>query len=578
MSNRDFYIAKVPQEATPLNHYEHGLFTPNPGVEQREVIKAFADESQLQPADIRGYNKEYLDEVLAHGKMDDIQRANLTYTAKQYEVNKTFDWGGAPTTDINAMTSGAVLVTEDLDLVPNDLTLGGAINAFKFLDAIPAKQINNARFHQWIDKTDIGGVEGDTVTNEYGFAVEAQPNYKRHYVAISYYAAAYSELESYTKQNNYLSQLVNLRADTQLRMKRDKALQLWQSNIGTPNVTDGFQGQIERLTNVEGAFPGEFIADFADTSLYSGLDGAGFSDPEDVERWGRRQGEVFNRPENAGGYNLTDIYVPTDIYKDYNEMRNYTAYQILNNSAQQYVTGALMNGFSNRYGNPTGNVTMVKTDRWMQEARRLLTAQTRSQLSIAHASVPAPVSVVAATSNNVNSRFTPTWYGTYVYGAEYIDVNGRPSAVTVIAAAVTVGAGNNTVTLTLTPPVGSVGGAFKIYRSKRNNPALGLAGINDMRFMVKVQRAVTPTTVVVDMNFDLPGSLRGFAFDENVPGWNGQQLYTFGYSEILLPRSMSALLLAPTGMVGSFGHWKKSYKSMAMFKNYVSRSFNWTPL
>ncbi|MGL6123808.1 MAG: hypothetical protein ACRC1W_12500, partial [Shewanella sp.] len=439
------------------------------------------------------------------------------------EIEKTFDWGGPPTTDINAMVNGQALTTEDLDTVPYDLTLGD--DSFKFLDNIPAMQVGSSRFHQYLLKNDIGGKEGDTVTNEIGFAVTAEPSYNRKFVAISYFAAGYEKLESLYAQPNFLGALVDLRRDALLRIKRDKALQVWDESIGTPYVTDGYLGQIKKLTNVEGAFPGEFIADCFNTAAgYSGLDIDGYSNPEDFEFFGRQVGEVMNRPENAGGGFVSDLYIPTDGYKDYNRMRQFTSYQILNNSAQSFVTGSLNTGFANRYGDPSGNLTRVNTDRWMQESRRLRPAQVLNLLSTAHLPVSPPVSVTSATSVSVSSKFvTPTWDGTYFYGVEFINQYGRPSAIVTVPAAVTVSPAGNVVTLTLTPPAGQPFGSFKVYRGRKNGP-IGAAGINDMRLVAKVERASTPTTLFVDDNSKLPGSINIFAFDQTIAGWQGKQL------------------------------------------------------
>ena len=170
----------------------------------------------------------------------------------------------------------------------------------------------------------------------------------------------------------------------------------------------------------------------------------------------------------------------------------------------------------------------------------------------------APTSVSASATSDSASKFTTAYAGNYMYAVHAINAYGI-SAATAIGSAVSVSAGDK-VTLTITPAsTGNAATGFIITRSK--------AGSTELMEMVRVANSGEATTVVVDLNEDLPGTAQVVLLtpqtDEMRPNASFGQLMAM--SNFDLPTDSS---LAHRGVVALYGMLEvRAPEYCAMIKN-----------
>lgn len=123
-------------------------------------------------------------------------------------------------------------------------------------------------------------------------------------------------------------------------------------------------------------------------------------------------------------------------------------------------------------------------------------------------------SVAPATAADPASEFTAADAGNYLYKAHAINRYGRSAALS-LTGPVAVAAGEKvTFTLADGSPVGT---AFEIYRTDKDEAT------GNERYMVTVARAGA-TTVVTDLNADLPGTSKAFLIQQNLEYFSFKQL------------------------------------------------------
>lgn len=119
--------------------------------------------------------------------------------------------------------------------------------------------------------------------------------------------------------------------------------------------------------------------------------------------------------------------------------------------------------------------------------------------NVSNAGLVAPATVAGNSAPTPGSQFAAGQNGNYYYGAEAGNKNGRSAFVKSGQVAVAVGDG---VTVTITHGVNDVSTYFQVYRSRRN----GTNDDSDFREMLRVPKANAATTVIVDLNADIPGT------------------------------------------------------------------------
>lgn len=154
-----------------------------------------------------------------------------------------------------------------------------------------------------------------------------------------------------------------------------------------------------------------------------------------------------------------------------------------------------------------------------------------------------PSNFTAVAASESASKFTTAWAGNYMYAVHAVNAYGI-SAAKPLASAVAVASGEK-VTLTITPDTnGEPATGFIITRSK--------AGGTELMEMIRVAKSPDTTTVVVDLNEDLPGTasivLLTPTTDEMKPNTSFGQLMAM--SNFDLPTDSS---LAHRGVVALYG-------------------------
>ena len=153
-----------------------------------------------------------------------------------------------------------------------------------------------------------------------------------------------------------------------------------------------------------------------------------------------------------------------------------------------------------------------------------------------------PTSITGVAASDSASKFSTAYAGNYVYGVHAVNAYGISAAATSSTIAV---ASGEKVTLTITPDTnGEAATGFIITRSK--------AGGSDLMEMIRVPNSGNSTTVVVDLNEDLPGTAQVVLLtpttDEMKPNTSFGQLMAM--SNFDLPTDSS---LAHRGVVALYG-------------------------
>ena len=168
-----------------------------------------------------------------------------------------------------------------------------------------------------------------------------------------------------------------------------------------------------------------------------------------------------------------------------------------------------------------------------------------------------PTSITGVAASDSASKFSTAYAGNYVYGVHAVNAYGISAAATTSTIAVAAG---EKVTLTITPDTnGEPATGFIITRSK--------AGGSNLMEMVRVKKSPESTTVVVDLNEDLPGTAQVVLLtpdtDEMKPNASFGQLMAM--SNFDLPTDSS---LAHRGVVALYGMLEvRAPEYCAMIKN-----------
>lgn len=492
---------------------------------------------------------------------------NITVSNEQLkEVLKALGFGNI-TTDVAQLTQGQALVAQSLDTVVKEMTYGS--NSFPYLDALPTEQVDN-ELHEWTDMTDIGGEIGDTRSDRFGATAENNSTYNRRTTRVRYYTAAGGVYQTLTAQPGAFPQVNNEDISAMKRIKRDESVDVWSgNNLVSPEQMDGYSSILDQFGN----YDGDHIADLMGNG-YSGVDANGWSNPADLKVAATNLGKVVNRPFNGSGF-LPDAYMSPDVYSDVNRVFDFTPYQILNGGPQGLVTGALVDGWANRYGGPS-QMTKVNQDQYILDGERLKPAEARNAVTTNNPPA-APASVTTGTGTAADSRFSAAWNGTYRYWVASLDKYGRESLTTAPAAAVTADSSTaNAITLTIAPSAGGLETGYAIYRGQRN----GANDIQNSRLMAKVAKASGGgNTTFVDKNLQLPGAQNVYFINTLDADARGKIIYTLPFSKIEIPRSLSGIFKVPFAIGKSSALVVGKPRHLAKVINYIAKGDGtWSPL
>ena len=244
--------------------------------------------------------------------------------------------------------------------------------------------------------------------------------------------------------------------------------------------------------------------------------------------------DIAERVYSKGG-DLTEAYFPPVVAQQF---RN------LFNDKLRYNTGDSHLGLTELPDVPTaiGSTIKIKGDCGVDKMFKVKGPVAAAGNTTKRPFTPTSITALAAASDD--SEFTSGFAGDYMYAVHAVNAYGISAAKT-LDSAVTVAAGNK-VTLTITPNAdGPRATGFIITRSS--------AGKTELMEMVRVKRTAGETTVVVDLNKDLPGTasiaLLTPYTEEMLPNTSFAQL--MGLSNFDLPTNSA---LTHRGVVALYGN------------------------
>lgn len=171
------------------------------------------------------------------------------------------------------------------------------------------------------------------------------------------------------------------------------------------------------------------------------------------------------------------------------------------------------------YVSPAGNVAF-EPNTFLQPGRIAPTAVSGSSPPVA----PSAVTAVAGTTGTPtyarrdgNTTFLASEAGAYEYQVVAVSQTGKSIGVA-NAAAATVTAANNLVTVTITDGAGTLPRYYEVYRSEAGGSSASA------RLIGKIARNGSGTTVFVDANAELPGTNIAMLFQMNLEAVSFKQL------------------------------------------------------
>lgn len=194
----------------------------------------------------------------------------------------------------------------------------------------------------------------------------------------------------------------------------------------------------------------------------------------------------------------TDVFLPNSVQQDLNKSLD-PAYRWTPQGNNTPVVGGHVEGIRLQNGVLKTNMDTFIHD---EEHPMVYPFDVKFAAIAAKNTAINPVSIVGVAANDVQSMFGASRAGNYYYAVAAIDAQGAGMSQTVKSAQVAVAAGNK-VTLTITASAANSESGYAIYRGRQN----GTNASDDLR-LVKVVKKAGATTVYVDLNRDIPGTVK----------------------------------------------------------------------
>lgn len=495
----------------------------------------------------------------------------LSNTPDIQDVAKALGYGTV-STDSSLLTQGGAASYQSLEDTITEITFTD--KDLKVLASLSSSQAGQI-IDEWDEVYATGYRSGMTKSDDQGGSKSGTRSGIRRFTRLKFQSSQWNINQSLLKSKNFM-QAMNKEDVTALnRMRRDLATDIYEgdASIGDDGSTPGvggieFDGIYKMITdvNVSGRYDGPLVYDAFING--TGLDGDGFSNPADIEAGVKFLGQRMSQPDN-GGENSGKLWVGTSVIGDIQEYKNFDPYQILSAGVQSLTTGAIINGFANRF--TEGQITTWNLDKFLPDARNQALIAPQFKKGGAVFSIAPTLAVAPGT--DATSRFDTGWDGNYFYAVAPFGKDISPdgyegSAVASAVAAVAVG---GKVTLTITRGAGAKEAGYMVYRSKRN----GTNDVSDMRLIKRISAGAT-TTVFTDVNRELPGAVKAYLVDWSDPQ-SIEMRYVYTPFRVELPRDKNAALLIPGVVLASYGLRSRRHRALACISNYVAKSGGWNP-
>jgi hypothetical protein len=493
--------------------------------------------------------------------------------AEAYESLKAagvFD-AGSVTSDVALLTQGNALIQQSLNKVINEMALSPKT-------AMLAKQISKERvdneLHEYDEITDIGMTRNSSVSSYQWEATQKTGNAARKTVRVKYFTEAGGTVDTISKQNGaFVNMPAMEQARAMTRMEVTQAVNIWNGQ-GDGIVGGAAPLQIKGVSKWidDGNWDGTHVIDLRDSG-YSGIDGNGYSNPNDVENAQANLALALFSNEN-GNATVDEMWMSGSAIADIDKNHsNYTSYQVLSGEAQKFVQGRLVAGFTNRLSD--SGLVVPKRDGFIPTGSKLKMANTDPNEPLLGATyVPASVAALVA-AGGVSNRFTGAFVGSYRYYIVAIDKKGMESTYCTTgtgapATAQTVTSGQK-ITLTISQSSSGLETGYAIYRSHVNPVGVDA---NKCRLQAIVTKTGA-TTVYVDENQDLPGGEEMYVGNLSQPGFI-KGIYTLPPTAVELPKTLSAMAQTPFGIAATFAIYLGKSRWAGKIRNYISPSAKWS--
>jgi hypothetical protein len=386
-------------------------------------------------------------------------------------------------TDVAALTGGGAFRIQSLDTTMQATVQDN--KHFVLFNKLP-KPKATATVDEWTEQSGIGGFLGGTTNTEDGDAAESQGDYARMVGKVKYLSTYRKIPIVLQSQNNIVDATAQESTNGAKQLLTDIEFLSFEGNeLIVPTEFDGIKRQLEALGSVDN------IIDMGGAALNS-IDAIS------------KAAETIWGIDSFG--TATDIIMAASVQTDLNNSLDPAFRIALTKEASSIQLGTHVSGIQTAFGAIKTNQDVFVRDERMQKIFQVRGGQ-HASIAAANDVFKPTVAAAANASGGASTKFDANTAGNYYYAVCGINAKGQSTAA--LSAQVAVAAAGK-ATLTITASAGGSETGYVIYRSRKN----GTNGLTDFREMVRVPKAGA-TTVVDDLNRDIPGSTNAYVLNLN---------------------------------------------------------------
>lgn len=382
-------------------------------------------------------------------------------------------------TDVSQLEGGGALGIQSLDTAMK--TVVQEEKHFTFFNRLQRTGATNI-VDEYTRQNSIGGWLGGSTNTQMGQVRAAQGEYKREVGFVKFLMTLRQVGYVLNVGNNLAQPMAVEERNGAKQLLTDANYLLYHGNAAaSPTQYDGIIKQIE-----DGVAAGEI----APENIVD-MQGAKLDSVEPFSLVGASVG-------NYGSWGRSsDVFLPMSVQNDLNQGLD-PAFRWSPSGANTPVIGGHVEAIRLQGGRlQTNEDTFIHN-----EAHPMVKPFEVTQAVVAAANVAIkPASLAGVAASDASSQFTTTRAGNYYYAVAAIGANGEGLSAVTKSAQVAVAAGQK-VTLTITKSTSGAESGYAIYRSRQN----GSNATDDFR-LVKVVAKAGDTTVFVDLNRDIPGTV-----------------------------------------------------------------------
>lgn len=388
-------------------------------------------------------------------------------------------------TDVSTLAGGAAFRIQSLDR-----TMMATIQEnkhFRLFNEL-AKQPATATVDEWTEQSSVGGFLGGSTNTETGNIQAANGVYNRRVGLVKYLMTRREVSFVSTLGNNIVqSEAIEQQAGAKQLISDAEYLSFVGDSTIVPTEFDGIFAQIQSGITA-GQIDPQNLIDAAGTAL-SSVNFINIAAAQ-VSAYGN-----FGQPTHI----FTSQQVQADFDTGLDPAFRVPLTEVPGGGIQ---LGSPVKGIRTSWGDiRTEPDVFVQDERQLQPFEVVQNAQFAAIATANNAQQPA--SVTYAVASNVSSKFVAASAGNYYYSVAGLNASGQSTSL--LGAQQAVGAGQ-AVTLTITHSAGNLETGYAIYRSRLN----GTNNLTDLRLIKRIPVSGGATTTYVDLNADLPGSVKAY--------------------------------------------------------------------